>query len=396
MKDAFFKTAARALGFRLLRRAARPRLRAARGCGGRRARLRARPTRASLLIARDMPILPRGEPPRDPLFPLDDARGARRRAVRGAARARRARRAGVRRAARRRRGRAARRPQRRLSRPARSWSSPAATISSSSICARSPCRGLVAPTTLAMLGQAKAILALARAPRLLRQLRRADADRRGGLAARMRRLQGAAFSPHRSGRHHARARRRALPARPSGALSQGHVFVPRRLRRTRRDDRGGGAARNPRGGRHRLRRGRLCRLAALAVPVVADDRLPRRRRPRATSRSTAWNSRTRAGSIATRSSRCSRNAIPRACGAQPDGDRASYFAVLGGRRRGRLADGILHIIHALRTAVIAPIADLRGSLRNPVATDGPAAQRHFAGPLRDRPHKELACGVGVR
>ena len=88
---------------------------------------------------------------------------------------------------------------------------------------------------------------------------------------------------------------------------------PRRLRRARRDDRRGGAARNPRGGRHRLRRSRLCRLAALAVPVLADDRLPRARRPRATSRSTATSSRTRAGSIARRgASRCSRSATRRA------------------------------------------------------------------------------------
>ncbi len=53
------------------------------------------------------------------------------------------------------------------------------------------------------------------------------------------------------------------------------------FRRTRRDDRRGGAARNPRGGRRRVRRSRLCRLAALAVPVLADDGLSRRERPRA-------------------------------------------------------------------------------------------------------------------
>ena len=81
------------------------------------------------------------------------------------------------------------------------------------------------------------------------------------------------FPAHRSGRHHAGGRRRCLPARPPAEVSQGHVFGARRFRRARRDDRGCGQARNPRGGRRRLRRGPVFRLAAMAFPRLADDRL---------------------------------------------------------------------------------------------------------------------------
>ena len=62
--------------------------------------------------------------------------------------------------------------------------------------------------------------------------------RGGGLAARVPDLRDAAFSAHRSGRHHAGGRRRRLPARPPAAVSEGHVFGARRLRRAGRDDRG--------------------------------------------------------------------------------------------------------------------------------------------------------------
>ena len=62
----------------------------------------------------------------------------------------------------------------------------------------------------------------------------------------------------------------------SPALRADHVVVPRRLHRAGRSDRGRGAARNARGSRHRLRPGGLFPLAALAVPELADDRLPRR------------------------------------------------------------------------------------------------------------------------
>ena len=64
-------------------------------------------------------------------------------------------------------------------------------------------------------------------------------------------LQGAAFPAHRPRRHHARRRRRALPAGPATALSQRHVFRSRRLRRAGRDDRGGGKARDNGGIRRR-------------------------------------------------------------------------------------------------------------------------------------------------
>ena len=60
----------------------------------------------------------------------------------------------------------------------------------------------------------------------------------------------------------------------SGRFADQFLVVPCGLRRARRDHRGRGAARSPRGSRHRLRTGEIFPLAALAVPVVADDRLP--------------------------------------------------------------------------------------------------------------------------
>ena len=58
------------------------------------------------------------------------------------------------------------------------------------------------------------------------------------------------------------------------------VFVPRRLRRSRRDHRGRGPARDFRGIRHPLHRRELLHDAALALSVVADDRMHRARHQR--------------------------------------------------------------------------------------------------------------------
>ena len=117
---------------------------------------------------------------------------------------------------------------------------------------------------------------LARAPSLLSQLQRGHRTDSGRLAARLPGVQGRAFSAHRSGGDHAADQGRPLRARPLAALSADHVVVPRRLLRARRIDRGSGAPRSRRGGRRGLRAGPIFCLAALAVSVVADDRLPRR------------------------------------------------------------------------------------------------------------------------
>ena len=116
---------------------------------------------------------------------------------------------------------------------------------------------------------------LARAAPLLRQLRIADQRLAGRLEARVSRLQGRALPAHRSGRDHAGGRRRPLPDGPRGTLRRQHVVVPCGLRRAGREHRGSGAARNARGSRHCLRAREIFRLAAMAVPDVADDRLPR-------------------------------------------------------------------------------------------------------------------------
>ncbi len=114
---------------------------------------------------------------------------------------------------------------------------------------------------------------LARATWVLRELRSTDTVHGRRLAARMRRLQDASFSAHRPRRDHAGDRRRSLPAWPAAALSQGHVFGAGRFRRARRDDRGGGQARNPRGIGSGDRPRALRRLATLAISIFADDRL---------------------------------------------------------------------------------------------------------------------------
>ncbi|MGO9771439.1 MAG: NAD(+) diphosphatase [Roseiarcus sp.] len=69
MKDAFFKTAARAFGFGFAG-APLDRVSAKREDFGFVASLRERADARAALIARDMPILPKGEAPREPFFPL--------------------------------------------------------------------------------------------------------------------------------------------------------------------------------------------------------------------------------------------------------------------------------------------------------------------------------------
>ncbi len=267
MNDAFFKTAARAPAFGFgggpLDRVSERRDDAASV-----AALRARPDAKAVLIARDMPILPRGEPPLAPFFPLAEVErlgGARFEALLGIE--------------------AAGAPvfaallpdgaveqvaddsdgfldRRQLVVPGRDD----LALDRSALDRRAGA-GRRGSARRARPGQGDPLLACA--PRLLRQLRRSDPARRRRLAARVRRLQGAAFSPHRSGRHHAGARRRALPARPPVALAEGHVFVPRRLssNRARRSRRRSGA-------KSARRRGS----PAARSPISPRSRGPSRRR----------------------------------------------------------------------------------------------------------------------
>ena len=91
-----------------------------------------------------------------------------------------------------------------------------------------------------------------------------------------------------------------MPAGPAEAIPARHVFVPRRLRRSRRDHRGRGPPRDLRGIRHPLHRRQLLHDAALALSVIADDRMHARAPPTRTSSSIIRNSRMRAGSTARR------------------------------------------------------------------------------------------------
>ena len=97
----------------------------------------------------------------------------------------------------------------------------------------------------------------------------------GGLLAQLSQLWGVSFSAHRPGRDHARRARGATAAGPSAWLAASSLLDPRRIRLARRDARGGGRSRGPRGVGNRGPRPALCRLAAVAVPVVADARVHR-------------------------------------------------------------------------------------------------------------------------
>ena len=140
---------------------------------------------------------------------------------------------------------------------------------------------------------------LACAPPLLSQLRHADARGAGRLAARLPVMQGRAFPAHRSGRDHAGDLGRALRARPFAAICADHVVGARRLCRAGRDHRGSGAARSAGRSRHPLRQGHIRHVAAVAVPELVDDRLPRASAVGRQSSSTAARSKTRAGFRAT-------------------------------------------------------------------------------------------------
>ena len=191
-----------------------------------------------------------------------------------------------------------RRPFRRRARPERHRGAEgAAPICSSSTCARSPCRGWSVPSISR------------RSPRRRRCCWHArhrfcancgaPTTCRGRLEARMPVLQG---------EHFPRTDPVVIMLAIDGdrcllgrqARFGRHVVVPCRLHRAGRDHRGCGAARDAGGSRHRLRRGQIFRLAALAVSDVADDRLPCAGAS-TDIRSTARSSRTRAGSPATRS-----------------------------------------------------------------------------------------------
>ena len=236
----------------------------------------------------------------EPLLPLAEVEalgGARVEALLGLPARRRA---GVRGAARRRGGRRAVGRERRLSRPARARRSRPRRpemVDLRSLAAG----GLVPAPEASMLATAKSLLAWHARRSFCSNCGARTDGRRGRLAARMPGLRHAALSPHRPGRHHAGDRRRRLPARAPAAVPEGHVFGARRLSRARRDDRAGGPARDHGGGRDRLRRGPLLRLAAVAVPLVADDRLLRRGREPDDHGRHRSNSRTPAGSRATRS-----------------------------------------------------------------------------------------------
>ncbi len=168
----------------------RPRRRAARRRGRARGAGERRRAPAPMSIGGELVVLKKRRDGLDPLFTLARSARARRRPPRRSSSASSTAPAGS-------ASRSIRQPSRRSRR---------ATTSSSPICARSRCRAWSRPSICRRSPKAKALLALARAPSLLLELRRADQCRRGRLAARLPGLQGAAFPAHRSGRHHAGGR----------------------------------------------------------------------------------------------------------------------------------------------------------------------------------------------
>ena len=143
---------------------------------------------------------------------------------------------------------------------------------------------------------------LASAPRLLRQLRHPHRDEGRRLEARMPELQGRAFSAHRSGRDHAGhasgdkcllgRQKQFLPGMCSclAGFVEAAETIEDAVRREIFEESG-----------IRCTDVQLLHDAALALSVIADDRLHRARASTRTSWSIAPSSRTRAGSTAPRS-----------------------------------------------------------------------------------------------
>ena len=98
----------------------------------------------------------------------------------------------------------------------------------------------------------------------------------------------------------------------------------------------------------RLRRCPLFRHAALAVPDVADDRLPRARRCRRRSRSTRPNSRTRAGSRATEAAAMLMRRRIRRDSRRRRRSRSPITSSAPGWRETRLAEREGHAAHPVR------------------------------------------------
>ena len=141
-------------------------------------------------------------------------------------------------------------------------------------------QGVVPPDQLSAIAMAKSMVSWHQRHGYLRQLRHPHRDEGRRLEARLPELQGRAFSAHRPGRDHAGDLGRQMPARAAEAIPAGHVFVPGRLRRSRRNHRGRGPPRNLRGIRHPLHRRELLHDAALALSVIPDDRMHRARHQR--------------------------------------------------------------------------------------------------------------------
>ena len=102
-------------------------------------------------------------------------------------------------------------------------------------------QGLLPAEDLAILAQARSLLAWHAKTPLLRQLRQGDRNDRTRLPARLRRLPGAAFSANRSGGDRGGDAARPLPPRSRARLSSRSLFRARRFHRARRDDRRGSA-----------------------------------------------------------------------------------------------------------------------------------------------------------
>jgi hypothetical protein len=127
-------------------------------------------------------------------------------------------------------------------------------------------------------------------------LRRAHLDEGRRLEARMRELQGRAFPAYRSGRDHVREhsgdkallgrQKQFMPGciRVSAGFVEAAETIEDAVRREIFEESG-----------IRVHRRQILHDAALALSVIADDRLQRRARSARTSSSTASSSRTRAG-----------------------------------------------------------------------------------------------------
>ncbi len=137
--------------------------------------------------------------------------------------------------------------------------------------------GAVAPRELSTIAMAKSLVGWHQRHGFCANCGTRTSMNQGGWKRRLPKLQGRTFSAHGSRRHHAGHIRRQVPAWASVAISTVHVVMPCRLRRSCGNHRGCCSPRDFGRVQHPVYGCALLHDAAVALSVVADDRVHRSR-----------------------------------------------------------------------------------------------------------------------